>query len=262
MVERSAQLPADALAYLEQDKLGNELLLGAAQRLESQSVDHSGPSFRWWVLRDRGVVQGVLLFCPPLGATLSCMVDEAALVMVEALRPFLSSLSAVHAPQALGRVLNTGLALPVKPRRTELWVARDLSEKEAPGHWVWAGEEHRALLERWVQDAWPDRGEPVRGWIEEGRAMLWVDPQGVVVATAVGTREFEWGACLGFVYCEASMRRRGYAAAVVSAWGRRRLAECGGSLFLQVREGEEGARGLYRGLGFSPARGLLSWVKG
>lgn len=259
VVERSALLPADALAYLEQDALGNELLLGAAQRLGGEQA---GPSFRWWVLRDEGEVRGGLLFCPPRGVIFSCMAGEAGLDLGKAIAPFLSSLSAVHAPEALGEILESQLELPGQARRTEIWVAEELSVKEAPGRWVWAQSRHRALLEGWVEDAWPEVGESVCGWIEEGRAMVWEDPQGVAVASAVGTREFAWGACLGFVYCEPSMRRRGYAAAVVSAWGRQRLAAKGGCLFLQVREEEDGARALYEALGFSPARAVLSWVKG
>lgn len=261
-LERLASLCADGLGYLEQDPVAHELLLSLHARLPSPS------GARWWVLREGGEVQGVMLVRPPAAAIYAGMGQGATRVMSQALRPFLAGLAAVHAPLALISSIQESLGLESAGLCSELRIAKAMTLPSVPGTLIVADLSHLPLLEAWAanfckaQPLWTRGVDSMRHWVEQGRVYLWLDPDSTPVAMAVHNRETRWGACLGMVDSDPEHRGRGYAKAVTAHAAQALLGQGYAQVFLQSQANRPRLGAMYEQLGFELSHQMVSWHRG
>ena len=226
---------------------------------------------RYWMAKDRDETFGVVIQSPlRFAATLTPMRLPEVKAMVDAIVEAGVSLPGVNGEAATAASFaghwterrNTG-ATPFEGNRIYEFVGAG-DAPETKGRLRQAGPTDRDLMIAWMRAFQVEIGEPdddtelrVDSWLAAGHIWLWED-RGETVAMAAGREPVAGVVRVSGVYTPPEMRRRGYAAACVSALSNRICGE-GYRCILYTDLGNSTSNSVYRRIGYTAVAEALRY---
>lgn len=264
LLERPSEFLEAAGPLLAADEARHNLILGLASTLDehpSLYVEH-----RLWVVESAGAVVGAALRTPPRGLVLGRPAVENALVaLVAAVDDDLPGVVGARPEVEVFADLwttKTRTAWRVKVEQGIYALSTVLSVPEPAGAPRLATRLDRPVLVEWwkafaieaVHETDPDideigRAVDFRLDDPHGGFLLWEDGDEVVSLTGYGGRTPN-GVRVGPVYTPPPRRGRGYAAALVAALSRERLAAGNRFCFLYTDLANPTSNAIYRRIGY------------
>lgn len=263
-VQSGVELCETGVGYLEQRPVHHELLLGLAQA-QRDSGPRAGtcPGGIWRSVWSGGGLEGLLFQSDRGLVSFSMMPSRGVSPLCESVVASARTLKSVHAPAALGAVLERELKFQERAQRRVLMVAHRVEVQRSAGRLELGRIADRLWIQRCCDAMCREQGiEPLDGsrlqrWLLQGRVYLWHDGPQEAVALAIQSRERGRGACIAFVYTPPRARGRGYASALTCALSQRLLEKDFDYLWLHAHP--DLARSFYGKLGFEALVELCSW---